>query len=214
MTQSINFLKVLPKSYSRLSAMLMLWVVLAALGILILGSIGISVRQVAAHSKLNQALRVLAGAKVAYNQLAKQYPLLASDTPLINQVNALEAEVQMRRVSLQSIEDLLFRSGFSGYMRDLAEVVPGTLWVNQIQIKHAPESITLNGYAISPDAIPMLIARLANTSTYAHVIFKLFFVKAIKHRSFFKFSVATTLLGTEEEPLANQVAPTTEKQKE
>lgn len=210
MSQTINFLKALPKSSQRLSALLMGLIVLSAFILLFLISTMVGIKQHNTKLTLNRANTDLSQVQHTYDQLAKTYPLLVSDTPLVNQVKALEQQVQARQEEYDSLEHLTVRRGFAEYMLALAQTVPASLWFNHIQINQDKGSVTLDGYAVRPDDVSVLMSRLMKTPAYAKVIFDLFFVKAIKNHSYVKFSIATDTLGSEDE----KEEPTTSAPKE
>lgn len=207
MTQSINFLKALPKSTQRLSASMMGLIVLIILVILVIISVILGLINFQTYKSLKMAQKNLMFAQQDYHKLAKAYPLLVSDIPFVNRVKELEGKLQAKKAELNSLEHLIVRRGFSEYMFDLAQTTPNTLWLNQIQINHDSASITLNGYAIRADSVSELMSRLLTTNSFKNVIFNLFFVKTIKNHPYVKFSIATNDLGPQEEIVTGQTDP-------
>jgi hypothetical protein len=84
-------------------------------------------------------------------------------------------------------------------MLGLAQSAPSTLWLNQIQINHKTDSITLNGYSIAPNEVSELMSHLTTATAFSDIIFNLFFVKTMQSNGYIKFSIATNELGPEEE---------------
>ncbi|AUH71958.2 PilN domain-containing protein [Legionella sainthelensi] len=210
MSQSINFLKDIPKSTSRLPASLIGLAVLIILAILVILSVILELVNFQVYKSLKMAQKNLIFAKQDYNKLAKDYPLLVSDIPFVTRVKNLEKTLQSKKIEFNSLEHLIVRRGFSKYMYDLAQITPNTLWLNQIQINHDSNSITLNGYAIRPDSVSELMRRLLTTSSFKNILFDLFFVKTIKDHPYLKFSIATNDLGPQEE-IIEQTEQTTKK---
>ncbi|KTD05591.1 PilN domain-containing protein [Fluoribacter gormanii] len=206
MSQSINFLKGLPKSTSRLPASLMGLIVLITLVFLVIISVVLELVNFQAYKSLRMAQKNLLYAQEDYKRLTKDYPLLVSDIPFVIRVKNLEKKLQAKKVELNSLEHLVVRRGFSEYMFDLAQTTSNTLWLNQIQINHDSNSITLNGYAIRPDSVSELMSQLLTTNSFKNVIFNLFFVKTIKNHPYLKFSIATNALGPQEEAITEQAA--------
>ncbi|WP_454782892.1 PilN domain-containing protein [Legionella sp. WA2022007384] len=204
MSQSINFLKGLPKSTSRLTASLMGWIVLITLVTLAIISIVLALINFQTYKSFRRTQKSLMHAQAEYNKLAKTYPLLVSDIPFVARVKTLEKKLQAKKIELNSLEHLVVRRGFSEYMFDLAQTTSNTLWLNQIQIDHDANSITLNGYAIRPDSVSELMSQLLTTNSFKNVIFNLFFVKTIKNHPYLKFSIATHALGPQEEAITEQ----------
>ena len=205
MRQSINFLKVLPKNSSRLSVLHMGWILIGSFCFLLIISITYGVQQYNAHRALSAANTALLQAQQVYDTLAKAYPLLASDAPLVNQVKALEQQVHVKQEEYNLLEHLTVRHGFSDYMSGLAQTVPASLWFNQILINEETGSVTLLGYAVHPDDVSLLMSRLIHAPAYTETIFNLFYVKAVKNHSYVKFSIATDDLGSEEEKDAQAI---------
>lgn len=212
--QQINFLKALPKSTSRLSPFIMGLVLLSTLVVLMLISVIVGLNHHQAYKSLDEAQKNLIIAQQAYNKIAKDYPLLASDIPFVTRVKDLEDKFQAKKAELDSLRHLINRRGFSEYLRDLAQKTPDTLWLNQIQINHDSSSITLNGYSTRPDALPEFMNNLLDTDAFKQETFNLFFVKTIKNHPYLKFSIATKDLGPEEENIIEPTAPETKKPKE
>ncbi|PWY55355.1 hypothetical protein DGG96_12035 [Legionella qingyii] len=206
MSQSINFLKGLPKSSSRLPASLMGLIVLITLVSLAIISVVLELINFQAYKSLRMAQKSLLYAQEDYKKMTKDYPLLVSDIPFVTRVKNLEKKLQAKKVELNSLEHLVVRRGFSEYMFDLAQTTSNTLWLNQIQIDHDSNNITLNGYAIHPDSVSELMSQLSTTNSFKNVIFKLFFVKTIKNHPYLKFSIATYALGSQEEAIPEQTA--------
>lgn len=214
MQQSVNFLKTLPKSTSRLSPFIMGLVILGTLVVLALISMIAGLNHYQAYKSLDEAHKNLIIAQQAYDKIAKDYPLLASDIPFVNRVKDLEDKFQAKKAELDSLQHLINRRGFSEYLRDLAQKTPNTLWLNQIQINHDSGSVTLNGYSTRPDAVPEFMSSLLDTDAFKQEAFNLFFVKTIKNHPYLKFSIATKDLGSAEENIIEQTAPATKKPKE
>ncbi|QMT61227.1 PilN domain-containing protein [Legionella sp. PC997] len=207
MSQSINFLKGLPKSTSRLPAALMGLIVLITLVILAIISMVLELNNFQTYKTLRMTQGNLMQAQEDFNKLAKSYPLLVSDIPFVKRVKILEKKMQAKKIELDSLQHLVMRRGFSEYLFDLAQTTSNTLWLNQIQINHDTNSITLNGYAIRPDSVSELMSQLLTTNSFKNVIFNLFFVKTIKNHPYLKFSIATHALGPQEEAITEQTAP-------
>lgn len=200
MRQSINFLTALPKRSQRLSAEMIGALALVALLLFVVVSIVLGIQQRRVHHQLTDVKNEWLVTQRAYDQLAKKYPLLVSDTPLMNRVKALDQRVIEKEAELKSLQALLFRRGFSEYMDGLADAVPNTVWIKQIQIHYNPVSVTLTGYSVQPRAVSDLLSRLMKMPAYSEVVFNVFYVKTLKDHPYFKFSVATHVLGMEEEP--------------
>ncbi len=195
MSQSVDFLRVLPKKTSKLSALIIGLVTAGIVSLLILSSIFTAIKQISAHYQLQTAQEKVITAQKQYDALAKAYPLLASDSPLVNQVKELSEKAQIKRDEVKNLETLLLRRGFSEYMYGLAQAAPSTLWVNQLTIQHHPVAATISGYTLSSEMVSDLMSRLMKTEAYAEIVFNLFLIKTIKNRPYARFSISTTALG-------------------
>ena len=195
MSQSINFLKSLPKQTQKLTAMIMMWIVLGTLGVFLAISLMVGISQFSTHQELYVAQQALLKVNHQYDKLVQTYPMLASETSLMDQVMALEQKIQAKQSQIDSIEHLTFRRGFSEYMQALAKVMPEAAWLNEIKVNHDSDSITLTGYSMIPDSVADLMHRLVGTKAYEKVVFNLFYVKSLKNYNYVKFSIATDTLG-------------------
>lgn len=208
--QQINFLNALPKKSSRISAPLIMWIVLATFTVLILISLLVTFFKLQVNYSLRESKKNLILVLKDYNTLAKKYPLLDSEIPLAQQVNNLENAFKTKKDELDSLENLTARRGFSEYLLGLAESTPSTIWLNEVHIDHKSENITISGYSTNPEAVSGLMNPLLTKPAYKNAVFNLFFVKSIKNKSYVKFSIATKKLGSEEEKVVeipDQITP-------
>lgn len=204
MSQSVNFLKTIPKSTSRLTATKIGLIAFALLFILMIISIIQGFINLKLQKSLEKAQKDLQVLQENYDKLAKAYPLLVGDIPFVKRIKNIEDEFQSKKAQIETLEHLIRRRGFSQYMFDLAQTTPRMLWLNQIQIDHDFGSVTLSGYTIDPDTVSELMSQLFTTNSFKNVIFKLFFVKTIKEHPYLKFSIATNTLGPQEETMIEQ----------
>lgn len=212
--QQINLLNALPKNTSRISAILIGWIVLAIFAALVLISSIVGVYEYKSSYLLLDSKKILITVQKDYEKISKAYPLLTTDIPLINQVKDLEQTYRARKDEFESLEHLIVRRGFSEYMLGLAEATPNNLWLNEIHINHNSDNVTLGGYSIRPDEVSELMASLLTKPAYKKLIFNLFFVKTIKNHPYVKFSIATKELGAEEEKVVETTDQSSQKPKE
>lgn len=199
MTQTINFLRALPKTSNRLPLSYIGLILIGLFVLFLIISMLTGVKQYKAHHVLNNSNIALKEAQQTYEKLAIAHPLLVSDTPLANQVKALQEQVLQKKAEYDSLEHRTNRRGFSQYMFALAQVVPTSLWFNQIRINQDTGSVTLRGFAVRSDDVSVLLSRLIDTPVYNKIVFNLFFVKTNKNLPYVKFSIATEDLGSEED---------------
>jgi hypothetical protein len=192
MPQSVNFLKVLPKSINRIPLWLMAVMIVVPLLCLLFLFISAYISYTRVYANLNQQEERLKSAQITYNNLIHKYPLLVTNTPLLNQVSDLELEYNAKFEKFHSLKHLIVRPGFSKYLLNLGQVTPNTIWLDGIHINHNASLVTLKGYAIHPDSISELMSNLSTTVAFREVIFNSFLVKSIKDHAYARFSISTS----------------------
>lgn len=196
--QSVNFLNVLPKSTNRIPPWLMALAVLVTLIILATASLFTYLSYARVKASLRLEEQAFNNVNTQYNNLLHKYPLLAQETPLINEVHKLEQQYNSKLLEFNALKHLVVRPGFSGYMLNLAQIVPNTLWLNRLQINHSLAQVILNGYAMRPDSVSELMRRLVTTPSFSNVLFSSFFVRAVKNHSYVRFSISSHEINLEE----------------
>jgi hypothetical protein len=205
MTQSVDFLKLLPKSTNRVPLLFMVIGMTLTLVILLIISIVTYINYHTHYSELTNTQRQLEKTQLQYNEVVKKYPLLANDTPLLERVNHLSQQYHTKLAQFEKLTHLLIRPGFSRYMLSLAQVTPNTLWLDEIQIDHSTSNIMLSGYATRPDSVSYMMSHLSTTEAFNNIVFHSFFVRAIKNHSYVSFSVATNTINPSRDNELNQL---------
>lgn len=198
MTQQVNFLNVIPKSSKRFTAQQI------ALSASVLGALLLLISMMSlfnlwmTNHRFSTASAELQNLQQSYAALAQTYPLLASDNPIVNQVTAMEERFSARKTQIDSLRDILVRRGFSEYMEGVAQSAPKTLWINQMQVKYHPSSVTLSGYATTHHSVSEFMASLSKTAAFSELVFNLFSIKTIKNHPYLRFSIGTATLGPDQ----------------
>lgn len=191
MAQSVDFLKVLSKPVNRITPLLMVLGVIIPTLVLVFFSIAFYMGYSTLQASTAKKREDLESIQAAYNDLVKKYPLLVGNMSLMNQVTALDEEYNNKLITFNNLEHLLVRPGFSGYMLGLAQKAPTSLWIDGIQVDHNAALIALMGYAQLPDSITELMSNLEATTGYGGVVFKSFYIKAVKNHSLVRFAIST-----------------------
>ena len=69
-------------------------------------------------------------ARVRYDNLAKTYPILASQVPILTQLKELEHKVTQTQNQYNAIRHYTLRRGFSIYMYGLAQASRDSTWID------------------------------------------------------------------------------------
>lgn len=190
MKQTINFLKSIPQQPQYLSAV---WIAVVVLTTLVVIS-GVSIRLIYIQHHLTQELETVRAQRVqaqeAYQQLAKSYPLLASDQPLVERVSEFEQEVEEKRAELAEISHTILRRPFSAYLQSLAHLVPSGLWLTSILLDQDTHQVSLKGYSLRPVDVSTLLQSLQESSVFSNVTFDLFYVKKVEEKPYIEFEIA------------------------
>ncbi len=211
MTQSVNFLKDIPKISPRLSLSRMSFIICIA--VLLLTSI--SVLQYWQQSKvqleLDAANAKLVNAQQTYDQLLQAHPLLVGDIPLTERVKTLQQQYQDKKNQYGAFEQVVAQRGFSHYLLGLARSVPNSLWLDHIKVDDAQANVFVQGFAVRPDDVSTFLRHLKRDPAYAKIFFNLFSLKTVTDKNYVKFSVATQDQVHDEGSL--QPTPTESKEK-
>lgn len=198
MTQQVNFLNVIPKRSKRFTAQ-QIALSAAVLGALLFFMSLISFfNLLITNHQFAKTSSELHHLQQTYAALAQTYPLLASDNPIVNQVKAMEERFSARKAQIDVLRDILVRRGFSEYMEGVAQSAPKTLWINQMQVKYHPSSVTLSGYATTHHSVSEFMALLSKTAAFSELVFNLFSIKTIKNHPYLRFSIGTATLGPDQ----------------
>lgn len=177
MTQQVNFLKSVPKPKTQLPPELIMLVVTGVFVLLVLGSMMLWMYQWSVNSQLTSVQQTNQDASAAYQKLAAQYPLLASDTPLVTTVMNLEKALHDKEAYFAQLTHATIRKPFSTYLNAIAQAVPDGLWLTIININEDSGNLSLQGEAMNPSLISLFLSALEQIPPFAGETFELFAVK-------------------------------------
>jgi Tfp pilus assembly protein PilN len=216
MIQQINFLKSFPKQSQQLPALWIGAILGSLLALLFLVSMGLSAYKIVEKKQLTRAQQQTLQAAIDYQRLAAAYPLLAEDKPLVDRVGEFEKDLRNKESQFQEITHATLRKPFSRYMQALSLMVPEGLWLSNININQDTDSVSLQGFSVKPLFVSVLLQELQKATAFSNVVFDLFYVKAIKNKSYIQFEIANKKLRSYEEDQKEKmtsvgIAPITEK---
>lgn len=100
MRQQINFLKSIPKPELQLPAQWIILSLISALFLVTFISIGLIIGQIRSYVLLKEAHEANNQVASAFQQTAREHPLLASDMPLAMQIAVYEKELDEKKEKL------------------------------------------------------------------------------------------------------------------
>lgn len=190
MTQEVNFLKAVPQPPNYLPAK---WIGLGIITLLVI-LVGASLVHSIFISQLNAQLKSVQQQKVGalkeFQQVAKAYPLFATDKPLVEQVSELEYSFNAKKNEFDAMTHQTMRKPFSEYMKSLSSAVPDGLWLVEFEINQDIENISLQGYCYRPLLVSVLLQRLQKEKIFQDTFFDLFYVQKVKDKELIVFEVA------------------------
>lgn len=204
-SQRINFCTSLPSHAKYLSALVMASIIFVLVVLLFIVSLFLGIYQFSLYR--TEVVEKVAFEKIKQDSqiLTQRYPLLASDTPLVNQVKDFAQQIRERREAFRRLTHATLRRGFSEFMNALAQETPATVWLTKIDLNQDSGSMRLSGYTLSADGVSELMLRLARTNPFHDVVFDLFYVKKEIDKPYNKFAIANDDLGQDK---SDFVAPT------
>ena len=189
MKQDINFLEGLSKAPLQLPTTWIMGLLLAMVGLLMLISLGMGITQIKDAWQLKQAHNQYMETLKVFKKMAKSQPLLASDTPLDEQVAYLNATLDTKKIAYATLTRSALQDGFSNYLVALAEVVPEGLWLNEMNINLVTRQVTLGGYMLQPVNVSLLLKALQQKAPFSSTTFDLFYIKALPEQSYVAFKI-------------------------
>jgi len=192
MKQDIDFLKSLSKEPLQLPAQWITFAVIATLGLLTLISLSMGVTQIKDAWTLRQVHHENMDASAVFQKTAKLHPLLASETPMIEQVARLKDRLRKKQIYYEDMSRRALRYGFSNYLEALAHVVPDGLWLNEMMIDQTTKNISLSGYALQPVQVSLFLEALQGSTPFSETTFGLFYMKAIPDKAYIDFKITNT----------------------
>jgi Tfp pilus assembly protein PilN len=174
MKQEINLLKSLPQEPIQLPAKWITLITLSTLALLMLISLGMAITQVSSFLEVKKIHSENIKVTATFQQIAKEHPLLASDTPLPLRIIQLDKELQKKKEYFATLSRSLLRQGFSNYLSTLTTIAPKGLWLNEIAIDQEEKSIAFSGAMLKPVAMSCFLQSLQNSSVFANMQFNLF----------------------------------------
>ena len=197
MNQNVNFLKSFPKVSKRLPAQWIFWSAGILAALLSAISIVVGVQQFMLDQKLEAAKQERLQAELAFQQVAKAYPLFASDKPLVEQVSEYEKTLREKQSRYEAMTHKTMRNPFSKYMQTLSTIAPVELWFTNINIDQDNRSISLSGFSLQPIQVSILLESLRTAPLFSELVFDLFYVKKVSDKNYIQFEVATDKLISE-----------------
>ncbi|MDP3704842.1 MAG: PilN domain-containing protein [Legionellaceae bacterium] len=192
MKQQIDFLKYLPSGPLQLPAK---WITLASItsfALIVVISFSMALSQIDDYFVVKRIHADNTQLTILFQEAAKRYPLLASDTPLSIQVGALEKDLQDKKNEYATLTQSALHYGFSNYLDTLSKVVPDGLWLSDISINQKTKRASLSGYMTQPVDFSILLKSMQDSTTFAGTTFNVFTVKAISEKSYTAFNITNT----------------------
>lgn len=199
MSQHVDFLKSIPKVRTQLPADMILAGIATSILLLILGSVSLWFYQASVNKELQLVQSKNQKETEAYQTLAKDYPLLAGDTPLVTKVMALEQQLHDKEAYFAELTHTTVRKPFSKYLIALSQAAPEGLWLTGININQDSGNMSLEGKALSPSLIGPFLKKLESIPPFIGEAFDLFAVKGQPDTSgLHQFEVANNQLLNDE----------------
>lgn len=192
MKQEINFLKALPKEPIQLPAQWITLIVIATLALLTVISLGMGMTQIKDAWALRQVHHAHTEALTVFQKTAKLHPLLASETPVVEQIALLKTRLKNKQIYYEDISRSALRYGFSNYLGALADVIPEGVWLNEMMIDQTTKNTSLSGYALQPVKMSLFLEALQKAEPFAGTTFGLFSMKAIPKKAYIEFKITNT----------------------
>jgi len=192
MKQEIDFLKSIPKEPLPLPAAWITLAVVATAGLFMLISLGMGLTQIKDAWNLRQIQHAHMDTVAVFQKTAKTYPLLASETPLIEQVASLQEALNKKKIYYADLSRSVLRYGFSNHLGALAQIVPKGLWLNEIKIDQVTKNISLSGYMLQPVDVSLFLEALQHATPFSEATFDVFYIKAVPEQSVIEFSITNT----------------------
>ncbi|KTD19881.1 PilN domain-containing protein [Legionella londiniensis] len=199
MTQEVNFLRSMPEAPRYLPAMWMGLGILALLLVLISISLTMGVYQFQAAQRLDEITAQREIAEKNFQKMAKAYPLLATERPLVERVTELQAKLQAKREQFKELTHATLRHPFSQYLSNLSIAVPEGLWLSTIKIDQNEKNLSLGGYSLQPVLVSIFLQNLKEAAAFKAIEFDLFYVKKVPGKNYIEFEIANKKLTNQEE---------------
>ncbi len=189
MRQDVDFLKVKATEPFELPAQ---WITMAAVALLALFtliSLGLLMVEVTEHWSLKRAQKQTSKTIVAFQKIARTHPLLASNTPLVKQIETLKTALAEQKSYYVTLTRVALRYGFSNYLETLAAVVPEGLWLDEVTINQSAKTASLHGYMLKPVDVSTFLEALQKIGAFSGTTFKFFSVKAVPDTAVIEFKI-------------------------
>lgn len=190
MKQQLDFIKNIPKPLHHLSTSMMGLIILGCLGFFLLVSISVQIYKNVENNQLNQLIVEKQIEADKFQKLAKQYPLLASNTPLVTKVAQFEKIFNEKHVEFEKLSHATLRMPFSLYLKAIATAIPSGIWLKNIWINEETDSYSLSGFAIDASAITIFVQKLQTVYPFNKVTFVLFSFKKNEKTNLIEFEIA------------------------
>lgn len=199
MNQDINFLNALPKEPQYFTARWIGWLLLLVGAILAMISFSQLLYQFHLTQEVKDARKKQQRMEKILQSFIAQYPLLAHDKPLLEQINDYEKALRTKQTRFKELTHATLRKPFSNYLNAFSKAVPEGLWLTTFNINQDINNISLRGYTLKPVAVSLFIHKLQQRPVFEEVFFDLFYMKKIMNKPYVQFEIANdTLIGLEE----------------
>lgn len=192
MQQRLDFLKSTAQSPRQLPARWITFIVLACISLLTLISFYMATYQIRAYFAVKQVHVKSQAVMHTFQAIAKEHPLLASNIPLLTQIENLKKQLEATKNEFAAITHSKLRYGFSNYLGTLAKIAPKGLWLNKISINQETKAASLSGYMIEPVNVSLLLQALQASPTFAETTFNVFYIKDIPEKSYVEFNITNS----------------------
>ena len=195
MKQHINFLTSIVPVKKQPSSHVIVIAVMMTLFLLLITSMVTKRSKDIENERLQTAQKAHHRATLAFQALARTYPLLASDTPLAVRVATIEQQLHDKEHQFAVLTHTLYRKPFSTYMTALARTVPTGLWLTTINIDQHSGNHFLEGLTVKPLLMTVFLKQLQKADPFTQEIFGLFTMKKVMDKGgLHQFEVANQQL--------------------
>lgn len=114
-----------------------------------------------------------------------------ANAAVLKNITALQSAVQEKERVLALLKTQQ-NIKFSYYLETLADAIPNTVWLNEIQIIPEEEYVKLVGKTTNASSLPVFIEHLKKTAIYGHYLFKSVDVEKAKE-NYFQFTITSKI---------------------
>jgi len=121
----------------------------------------------------------------------REFQVIELDPSLQSRIGAMQQRVSQNRQLLKYLGKRNIQQhnqSFAGMLTALTEVQQSGLWLQEVRFDTEVGGLTLNGFALQPEAVPAYLKKLGKHTTFAGMQFKVFDLKRDKDKLAFTLS--------------------------